>query len=145
MWNVHNAWNIHMHRNPKNIRNTDDFLGSGTKLLLPSWLLGFQHEERERHNFYYADCSSSVSFQLTDPTNARAPCSKQLDSSRSKSQLIAFFQNTQESQHIAFGHDVIHIPSPISYPGFLLFHLWLSHPPRTSMNTCAQCVPLPVH
>ena len=30
-----------VHRNPKNTRNTDDFLGSGTKLVLPSWLLGF--------------------------------------------------------------------------------------------------------
>ena len=49
------------------------------------------------------------------------------------------------SQPIASGHDVIHIPSPISYPGFLLRHLWLSHPPRTSVNTCAQCVALPVH
>ena len=47
--------NIHMHKNPKNTRNTDDSLGSGTKILLHSWLLGFQHEER--HNFYSADCS----------------------------------------------------------------------------------------
>ena len=41
----------------KNTRNTDVSLGSGTKLLLPSWLLGFQQEERETYNFYYADCS----------------------------------------------------------------------------------------
>ena len=110
-----------MHKYPKNTRNTDDFLGSGTKLLLPSWLLGFQHAERERHNFYYADCSSSVSSQLTDPTNAHAPRSKQLDSSRSKSQqTVFFFQNTQESHPIASGHDVIHIPSLIYYPIFLL-------------------------
>ena len=27
---------------------------------------------RETHNFYYADCSFVVSFQLTDSTNARA-------------------------------------------------------------------------
>ena len=81
-----------MNRNLKNTRNPDVSLGSGTKLLLPSWLLGFQHEERERHNFYYADCSSSVSSQLTDPTNAHAPRSKQLDSLRSKSQLTAFFK-----------------------------------------------------
>ena len=49
--------NVYMRRNPKNTRNTDDSLGSGTKLLLPSWLLRFQNEERETHNFYYADCS----------------------------------------------------------------------------------------
>ena len=29
-------------------RNTDDYLGSGRKLFLPSWLWVFQHEERER-------------------------------------------------------------------------------------------------
>ena len=39
--------NVHTHRNPKNNRNTDDLLGSGTKLLLPSLSLGFQHEESE--------------------------------------------------------------------------------------------------
>ena len=32
---------------PKNTRNTDSSLGSSTKLLLPSWLLGFQQEEKE--------------------------------------------------------------------------------------------------
>ena len=53
-----------------------------------------------------------------------------------------FFQNTQESQPIASGHDVIHIPGHISNPGFLLWHLWLSHPPRASVNTCTQCVHL---
>ena len=82
---------VHMRRNPKNTRNTDDSLGSGTKLLLPSWLLGFRQEGRETHNSYDADCSSGVSSQLSSPTNARAPCSKQLDSPRSKSQLTAFF------------------------------------------------------
>ena len=51
-------------------RNTDDSLGTGTKLLLPSLSLGFWHEERETQ-FFYADCSYIVSFQLTDSTNAR--------------------------------------------------------------------------
>ena len=40
--------------------------------LLPSLSLGFRHEEREAHTFYYADYSSIVSFQLSDSTNARA-------------------------------------------------------------------------
>ena len=30
----------------RNTRNTDNSFGSGTKLLLPSWLLGVQHGER---------------------------------------------------------------------------------------------------
>ena len=42
----------------------------------------------------------------------------------------------------ASGHDGIHVPHIISYLGFLLWHLWLSHPPRTRVNTCAQCVHL---
>ena len=40
-----NMWNIH--REFRNTRNTDDSLGSGTKLLLPSLSLGFRHDERE--------------------------------------------------------------------------------------------------
>ena len=53
-------------------RNTDDFLGSGTKLLLPSLSLGFSTRRERETQFFYADCSSIVSFQLTDSTNARA-------------------------------------------------------------------------
>ena len=33
-------------------RNTDDSLGSGTKLLLPSLSLGFRHQERERETIF---------------------------------------------------------------------------------------------
>ena len=47
-------------------RNTDESLGSGRKLLLPSLSLGFSTQ------FFYADCSSIVSSQLSDLTNARA-------------------------------------------------------------------------
>ena len=66
------TWNVHMfiHIGIRKTRNTDDFLGSGTKILLPSLSLGFRHEERETE-FFYADCSSIVSSQLTDLTNAR--------------------------------------------------------------------------
>ena len=33
-------------------------------------------------------------------------------------------------------HDVIHIPK--SYLGFLFWHLWMTHPPRARVKTCAQ-------
>ena len=132
----------------RSTRNSDDSLGSGTKLLLPSLSLGFWHEERETQ-FFYADCSSIVGFQLTDPTNARAHPAvhklpglaqvRKINSFRlSKSQLTAFIQNHSESQPIASGHDVIHIPNPISYLGFLLWHLRLSHSPRAHVNTCVN-------
>ena len=34
--------------------------------------------------------------------------------------------------------------SPVTFPtwGFLLWHLFLSHPPRSQVNTCTQCVHL---
>ena len=36
-----------MHGNPEIRETLTPFFSSGTKLLLPSWLLGFRHEERE--------------------------------------------------------------------------------------------------
>ena len=134
-------------------RNTDDSLGSGTKLLLPL-SLGFRYEERETQ-FFYADCSSIVSSQLTESTNARAhPAVHKLDwprpgpknqlvPSKSKSQLTAFIQNHKESSPIASGHDAIHIPSPIFLSGVLLWHLWLSHSPRARLNTCINVCTYP--
>ena len=85
-------------------RDTDDSLGTGMKLLLPSLSLGFRHEEREKQ-FFCADFSSIFNSQLTNPNNARAhPAVHKLDSprpgpknqlasSKSKPQLTAFIQN----------------------------------------------------
>ena len=54
-------------------RNTDNSLGSGTKLLLPSLSLGFRHEERERHNFSMLTVRPSSA--LNSQTQCmRAPC-----------------------------------------------------------------------
>ena len=131
-----------MHRNSKNTRNTDDSLGSGTKVLLPSC---FFQSRRERHNFYYADYSIWPAHDV-DPTGLASPrLENQFASPRSECQLPLFSKITQNPQPIISGHDVIHIFSLISYPGVLLWRLWLSHPSRASVNTCAQCVPLPVH
>ena len=47
-----------------------------------------------------------------------------------------FFFKSPNHQSIASGHDDFHIPSPIFYLGFLLWHLWLLHPPRAHVNTC---------
>ena len=107
-------------------RNTDDSLGSGTKLFIPSLSLGFWHEERERDTIFL--CWLFVHRQLSTPWPNRRTCAprspprsgpkNQLATSQSKSQLPTFFQNHQESQPIASGHDVIHIPSLISFWGF---------------------------
>ena len=141
-------WNVHMHRNPETLETLTTLGSSGTKLLLPSWLLGFQHEERER---------DTISTSLTvpsDPTTcsaSRRPNWPGLDEAWKSTRFAqvristtCFFSKiTQNPQPIASGHDVIHIPSHISYPGFLLWHLWLSHPPRASVNTWTwtMCAP----
>ena len=138
-----------MHRNPE-IRETLTTLGSsGTKLLLPSWLLGFSTRgERERISTMLTVPSEptihGASRRSNWPGLAEAQKSTRLAQVRISTNCF-FSKITQNPQPIASRHDVIHIPSPISCSGFLLWHLWLSHPPRVSMNTCAKCVPLPVH
>ena len=55
-------------------RNTDDSLGSGTKLLLPSLSLGFRHEGKEGHNISMLTVRpSSAVNSLTQPTRVRTP------------------------------------------------------------------------
>ena len=96
----------------ENLRNTDDFLLFRYETLINFfWLLVFRHEERETQ-FLLADCSYIV-LQST-PSWLLGPESKsQLASPRVKTQLTAFFKNHQNSQPIASGSDVFHIPFPI--------------------------------
>ena len=142
--------NVHKHRNPKNTKHLRLFFGSGTKLLFTFLSLRFfdmrRERERDTHNFFL-----SWFFHLTPPREAprrkllvwprRGP-ENQLPSSSVESQLTGFFFKSQNPQPIASGHDVIHVlfPGPISYLEFLLWHLWLSHPPHARVNTCTQCV-----
>ena len=123
-------------------RNTDDSLGSGTKLLLSSLSFGFRHEERERererethtHDFSMLSVRpSSALNSLTQPTRVRTPqfitglasprSKNQLASSTFKSQFTALIPNHLEFQPVASGQDVIYIPSPVSYLGVLLGYL----------------------
>ena len=95
------------------------FFCSGTKLLLPSWLLGFRHEERERHNFYYADCSIWLFQQrAVHPVDLNWTGLAQVQKSTRyilrKISTHCFLKNHQNSQSIASGHDVIYIP--VSFP-----------------------------
>ena len=141
-------WNIH--RESRNIRETLTTLLFRYETLITFFKLRFSTRGERDTQFFYADCSSIVSSQLTDPTNARAYSAlhkldwprtgpkNQLASSKSKSQLTAFIQNHKESESITSGHDVIHIPSNIFYLGFLLWHMWLSHPPSSRVNICVN-------
>ena len=92
---------------------------------------------RDTHNFFNKRAAHFVD------TKNRLPSSWlefQLSRSEFKSQLTVFFFNSKIIS--AFGHDVIHVPSCISYLGFLLWRLWLSHSPRVRVNTYTQCVHL---
>ena len=144
---IYRCVKVHMHRNPKTLTT---FFSSGTKLLLPSWLFGFSTGGERVTQFllcWLFHLTQQRAVHHVDPTGLASPrLENQLVAPRSESQLPAIFQKiTQNPQPIASGHDVIHIPSPISHPWFLLWYLWWSHPPRKSVNTCAQCVPLHVH
>ena len=90
--------------------------------------------------------STESESQLTDPTNARASRSpqtglaspsfeSQLASPRDKSQLTASLQKSPKFPPHRFWAWRHSHPSPIFYLGFLLWHSWLSHPPRASVNT----------
>ena len=152
MWNVH-MFIMFVRIEIRKTRNTDDSLGTRTKLLLPSLSLGFRHEERESQ-FFYADSSSIVSSQLTDQTNARTPRSPQTGLALPKFEKSTRFVQVQISTNCFFPKSLKipahrfrawrhYIPSPICSLGFLLWHLWLSHPPRTRMAPCVNVCTYP--
>ena len=131
-------WN--RHRESEKDETLTTFLVQVWNFYLPLSLRFFDMR-RERHNLFLCWL-----FHLTPP--CVAPRRKLLVWPRRapkidlpKSQLTAFFKS-QNPQPISSRHDVIPIPNPISYLGFLLWHLWLSHPPHVHINTCTQCVHL---
>ena len=75
-----------MHRNPKKNKHSKTLttlVSSGTKLLLPSWLLGFQHEERDTQ---FLLCWLFPSDPTMFGTSRRSNC---LASTRLKNQLAS--------------------------------------------------------
>ena len=137
-----------MQRNPETLTT---FFSSGTKRLLTFFLLlVFRHEERERHNSYYADCSYIAHSPLPNWT-ARSPISANWPNKRAAHPVAtsltilaqvqistdSFFQKSKFPVHRFRAWRQSH-PSLIAYLRLLLWHLWLSHPPRTSVNTCTK-------
>ena len=120
-------------------------LVQGTKLLFTFLSSRFFDMRRERHTIsFYVDFSISPHYVWPPPQTtglASASSENRLASSRLESQLTAFFSYSKILSP-AYGHDVIHVPSLISYLGILLWHLWLSHPPCARVNTCTECVHL---
>ena len=121
----------------REIRNTDDSSLFRYETFINFLTLVFRHEERETPFLlcwlYYADCTiwpnkcaaHPVAPSWTGPAQSRISTS-------------VFFKITQFSAHRfrAWRHSR---PSPISYMGFLLWHLWLSYLLCARLN-CTQCV-----
>ena len=125
---------------PKCTRKTDDPLGSGTKLLLPSFRSDFRHEEVETH-FFYADCSSIVSSQLTDPTNARAHSAvHKLDGSHPDSNFNSLRLSPNLNHLLSF--KITKNPSP-SLPAMTSFISPVTFPIRGFYYDICDCHILP--
>ena len=144
MWNTHRMFI--MHRNLKTLETLEEsLLVKVRNFYFPFLSLRFLDMRRNRQNFFL-----SWLFHLSPPRAAPPPQTTVLASASSENQLtrlefksqltVFFFSNSQILS--ASGHDVNHVPGPISYLDFLLWHFWLSHPPRTRVNTCTQCVHL---
>ena len=117
--------------------------GSGTKLFITFLSLRFFYMRRERHTQFL----SKLTF-LSEPHYVRhiSLTPTGLAEARSKIDCLPLdlnlnylfiFKSPKSSALPSFTS-----PDVISYLGFLLWHPWLSHPPRARVNTCAQCVHL---
>ena len=127
------------YRNPKKHE-----IGSGTKLFITFLSLRFLNTRRERHNFFLCwlfhlnpfTCGSRRKLVVW---SRRAPKINSLVRSLNLNKLLFFKSQNPRPYFRAWRYSR---SRSISYLGFLLWHLWLSHPPRTRVNTCAQCVHL---
>ena len=139
MWNIIWVHKINHDMNTGNVhresRNTQNWFRYENFNYLFEFKF-FRHEERQ-----------SQLLQQTRGTFPRPPSWSRLGetknclpSSSVESQLSVFFFQIPKSSALP---GMTSFTSPvISYLGLLLWHRWLSHPPRTRVNTCAQCVHL---
>ena len=135
---------IRVNRNPKNTKHLPlSFFDSGTKLFITFLSLRFSTwEERDTISFY-ADFSIWPHHVQHPAANYWSDLSELRKSSCFVQAQIStnFLSNSKNPQPIASGDDVIHVPGPILYLGFLSWHLWLSHPPRAREHTHSVCAP----
>ena len=132
-------WNIQMHRNLEMRVTLTTFFSSGRKLLLSSWLVGFQHEERETQFLlcWLFHRTPPCTGHLVDPNGlawhglAWPRLKNQLPSPMSESQLTAFFQKSPQ------------ILSP-SLPGMTPFTSPVLFPIRGFYYDICDCYILPV-
>ena len=118
----------------KTLETLTTFGSSGTKLLLPSWLLGFQHEERETQ---FLLCWL---FHLTPPRAALHR--KQLDLSWFKSQLTGFFSKYPRippHRFRAWRHS--HPQSHLLSGGFIITSVIVTSSLREREHLHSMCAP----
>ena len=102
-----------------------------------------RHDERKTQSFY-ADCFYIVSSR---PNQCAAPVVLKfvwprpvvnLDSLVRRQELnsLLFLKSPKSSAHASGAWCHSHPLAPISYLGFLFWHLWMTHPPRMRVKTC---------
>ena len=139
--NVHNAHtdNIGIPKHKKN-KNTLRLLSSGTKLFITFALKVIRHKESDTQSFY-------ADFSICPPPSRAAPRRKLLVWSRRapkvnrhvRTQLTHFSQIPKILRFRCMTSFTS--PGLICYLGFLFWHLWMTHPPRARVNTCAHVAP----
>ena len=86
---------------------------------------------RERHNLSMVNFPSALHHVQHPAENYWSGLGEPRKSTfflRDKNSSHCFFSNPQNPRPTLPVHDVIHIPGPNSYLGFLLWHLWMTHP-----------------
>ena len=140
-----NTWNIH-----RESENTRNWFRYETFIYLFEFKV-FRHEERDTQFLSMLSFPSDPHhvwppLQTTGLASARyenrlalSKPKSQLSRSEFKSQLTVFFLFQNPQRFRAWHHSR---PRSYFYLGFLSWHLWLTHPPRTRVKTCTQCVHL---
>ena len=143
--NVHNAHNAHIDnigipKHEKHLR----LLSSGTKLFYYLWVKRFFDMRRKIHNLSMLTFSSALDHVRHPPqTTSQASMSFESQPSYSEAgtQLSDFSQITKILRVRFRCMASFTSPGNISYLGFLFRHLWMTHAPRTCVNTCAHVAP----
>ena len=105
-----------MHRNPKNTKHWR-LSWSRYETFITFFKFWFSIRGERETQFFYADCSSIVSSQLTDSTNAHPGPKNQLASSKSKSLLPAFFFKITKNRSPS-------LPGMTLFTSPVLFPIW---------------------
>ena len=126
-------------------RETLTTLGSsGTKLLLASWLVGFQNEAKETQFLlcWLFHLTPPRAAHLVDSTGLASPrLKKQLASPRSESQLTAFFKIHPKFSAYHFRAWRHSHPQSISIRVFIMTSVIVTSSPREREYLRSMCAP----